>query len=82
MLWDLIQQCSLWGLSEKIEGASQRMNIQTNRISFVNDRVDDLEKQLRETRALLHTLLVRLEERFGEDLDGSGWVGDEPASSP
>ena len=81
MLWDLIQEVEHWQLRNKLEDASTRANLQSDRISMVNDRVDELEKQLRETRALLHTLLVRLEERIGEDLDGSGWVGDKPASS-
>ena len=80
MLWDLIQQCQLWNQSDELEGAAMRMNLQSDRIGMVSDRVDELEKQLGETRALLHKLLVRLEERFGQDLDDSGWVGDEPGT--
>lgn len=56
------------------------MNLQSDRMDMVSDRVDELEKQLGETRALLHKLLVRLEECFGQDLDDSGWVGDEPGT--
>ena len=81
MLWDLIQEVEHWQLRKKLEDASMRANSQSDRISTASDRVDELETQLRETRALLHKLLVRLEERFGEDLDDSGFVGDEPAQS-
>ena len=65
MLWDLIEICQLWNQSDKLEGAAVRMNLQSDRIGMVSDRVDELEKQLGETRALLHKLLVRLEERLG-----------------
>ena len=82
MLWDLIQEAEIWENRNKLQDASARANLQSDRISMANDRVDELAEQLHETRALLHKLLVRLEERFGEDLDGSGWVGDEPASPP
>jgi hypothetical protein len=82
MLWDLIQEVEHWQFRKKLDEASTRQNLQSDRMSMANDRLDELAEQLRETRALLHKVLVRLEERFGEDLDGSGWVGDEPSSPP
>ncbi len=61
MLWDLIQQCQI----------SNRHN----EVKSLEQRVQSLESELYTTRSLLETLMQRLEQRLGEDLDGDGKIG-------
>jgi hypothetical protein len=61
LIWDLIQQGQI--------GAAQ------NRTSGLEQRVTDLEDELRRTNAALIGLLKALEKRFGEDLNGDGRIG-------
>jgi hypothetical protein len=61
LFWDLMQQSQL---SE-----------QSKRSSSLESRVVDLERELRDTRQLLHTLIERLETHLGHDVDGDGRIG-------
>ena len=61
LFWDLIQQSQIGKQREKT--------------TSLEDRVACLERELHQTKSLLHTLVVRLEERFGEDVDGDGRIG-------
>ncbi len=60
-IWDLIQQ--------------SQISDQSSRARTLEERVQVLERELDATRQLVHQLLIRLEERFGEDIDGNGQVG-------
>lgn len=60
-VWDLIQQSQL---------ADRRAETET-----LEARVSGLEQDVRELREIMGRLLRRLEERFGEDVDGDGRVG-------
>jgi chaperonin cofactor prefoldin len=60
-LWDLIQH--------------NQIQDQQRRAETLDDRVRQLEEDLRHTRELLRTLIERLETRFGEDIDKDGRVG-------
>lgn len=60
-VWDLIQQSQL---------ADHRAETET-----LEARVAWLEEELRGVREVMDRLLERLEERFGEDVDGDGRVG-------
>ena len=59
--WDLMQQ------SQISEQRDQAQNLES--------RVACLETELYKTRVILYKLLVRLEEKFGEDIDGDGKIG-------
>ncbi len=61
IFWDLIQQDEL----DKQEG---------NAI-ILEDRVDQLEKDLAATKALLRKTLVALEKHTSQDIDGDGKLG-------
>jgi hypothetical protein len=61
LIWDLIQQGQI--------GDAQ------NRTHSLEQRVRDLEEELRATNRALMGLLRALETRFGEDLNGDGRVG-------
>ena len=61
LFWDLIQQ-------------SQISNQQTV-TSTLEQRVAQLEDQLREMQRVQLSLLKTLEKNFGRDLDGDGHVG-------
>jgi hypothetical protein len=61
LIWDLIQQGQI--------GEAQ------NRASDLEQRVADLESELRRTNSALIGLLKALEKRFGEDLNGDGRIG-------
>jgi len=61
LIWDLIQQGQI--------GEAQ------NRTSGLEQRVADLEDELRRTNGALIGLLKALEKRFGEDLNGDGRIG-------
>lgn len=60
-LWDLIQH--------------GQINKQRERADTLEQRVALLERDLDATRATLDTLIERLEQRFGEDIDGDGHTG-------
>lgn len=60
-VWDLIQQSQL---------ADRRAETET-----LEARVAWLEEEVRTLRDVMDRLLERLEERFGEDVDGDGRVG-------
>jgi hypothetical protein len=60
-IWDLIQHGQIQD--------SQR------RATTLEQRVDQLEEELRRTNTTLIKLLQALEKRFGEDLDGDNRVG-------
>lgn len=61
LFWDLIQQ--------------GQIHEQRNRSWSLEQRVEQLERDLDATRQLLQVLLRRLEENVGEDLDRDGRVG-------
>lgn len=61
LFWDLIQHSQI---------QDQRRQSQTLEV-----RVRQLEDELRQTRELLRTLLERLEQHLGEDVDRDGRVG-------
>jgi hypothetical protein len=61
IFWDLIQQDEL----EK----------QKNQADSLDDRVDQLEKDLETTRALLRKTLEALESHTQTDIDGDGKLG-------
>ena len=61
LIWDLIQQ-------GQISDASSRAN-------SIEQRVSQLEAEVRQTNHTLMRLLQAIEARFGEDLDGDGRVG-------
>jgi chaperonin cofactor prefoldin len=61
LFWDLIQQ--------------NQIGEQRERTSSLDGRVNALERQMLETRQLLKTLLERLEQHFGEDIDRDGRIG-------
>ncbi|HSL69710.1 MAG TPA: hypothetical protein VK864_05680 [Longimicrobiales bacterium] len=61
LIWDLIQH-------------SQISDTRT-RAATLEQRVSDLEDELRRTNQALVKLLGALERRFGEDLDGDNRVG-------
>lgn len=60
LIWDLIQH------SQISETRSQADSLE--------QRVEELESQLRRTNDTLVQLLRALERRFGEDLDGDGRI--------
>ncbi len=61
LFWDLIQQ--------------SQISEQNTRSEDLEVRVKALESALSDTRQLLNSLIVRLEEHFGEDLDKDGRIG-------
>ncbi|MCC7052956.1 MAG: hypothetical protein IT355_06775 [Gemmatimonadaceae bacterium] len=61
MLWDLIQD---WRLSDQRADAEN-----------IEARVDRLERQLKDTRAVVRELMIRLEQKLGEDINGDGRIG-------
>ncbi len=61
LFWDLYQQSQL---SEH-----------KDRSISLEQRVDQLEAELRDTRLLLREVISRLEQRLGNDLDRDGRVG-------
>ena len=60
-LWDLVQH--------------SQIEEQSRRAGTLEARVAQLEGELLQVRQTLHEALRRLEQRFGEDLDGDGGVG-------
>ena len=61
IFWDLMQQ-------SKIEE-------QQAKATSLEERVSQLETELKETRSLLAKTLIALEEHIGEDIDGDGKKG-------
>lgn len=61
IFWDLIQQDEL----EKQEAKANSLE----------DRVEQLEKELNNTRTLLRKTLVALETHLTQDIDGDGKMG-------
>ncbi len=61
LFWDLIQQSQIGDQKE------QTQDLQA--------RVQRLEQEVIATKRLLHSLVVRLEEHFGEDLNRDGRIG-------
>lgn len=60
-IWDLIQQSQL--------------SSHAARADTLEGRVHQLEDELYNVQLTLHSLMVALEERFGEDIDKDGRVG-------
>jgi hypothetical protein len=60
-VWDLIQH--------------SQIEEQSKRSGSLEARVAQLENELHQVRQTLHEALRRLEQRFGEDLDGDQRVG-------
>ena len=61
LFWDLIQQ--------------SQISEQRGRADSLEERVNQLENELYETRQLLHKLVSILEKEYGKDIDGDGRVG-------
>jgi hypothetical protein len=61
LFWDLIQQGQIMA--------------QDSRTLTLEQRVSNLEEQLRSTQLLLQKTLSTLEEYTGKDVDGDGRVG-------
>ena len=59
--WDLMQQ--------------NQISAQRDRASTLEQRVSQLEDRLDDTNKLLRLLLERLEKQLGEDIDKDGRVG-------
>lgn len=61
LIWDLIQH--------------GQINEQRDRASSLEQRVEELELSVQRTNSTLLRLLHALEQRFGEDLDRDGRIG-------
>ncbi len=61
IFWDLLQQ--------------EEMEKQKSKSATLEDRVDELEKGLDSTRALLKKTLAALETHLSKDIDGDGKMG-------
>jgi len=61
LFWDLLQQ--------------SQIGEQRTRGESLQRRVAQLERELHETQTLVRDLIQRLEEKFGEDIDGDGRIG-------
>ena len=61
IFWDLIQQ-------DELEKQKKEAN-------SLEERVDQLEKELNNTRTLLKKTLVALETHLSKDIDGDGKTG-------
>ena len=61
LFWDLMQQ--------------SQISEQRGRAESLEERVNQLENGLYETRQLLHKLVSILEREYGKDIDGDGRVG-------
>ncbi len=59
--WDMVQQ--------------SQISEQRGRAETLETKVQYLEKDLLATQCLLRNLIIRLEEKFGEDLDNNGFIG-------
>lgn len=61
LFWDLLQSSQI----------SEQRRLAEN----IEERVAYLEKELYNTKALLHRLLSTLEKHFGQDINGDGRIG-------
>ena len=61
IFWDLLQQ-------DELEKQKKQAN-------SIEDRVDNLEKELAQTKALLRKTLEALEDYVGKNIDGDGKMG-------
>lgn len=61
LIWDLIQQGQIGNARQRAE--------------TLEERVRDLEAELRRTNDVMMRLLHALEHRFGQDLDGDNRIG-------
>jgi hypothetical protein len=61
LFWDLIQQSQISTQQDKTES--------------IEERVVGLETELRRTQQTLRSLLVLMENHFGQDLDKDGRIG-------
>jgi hypothetical protein len=61
LFWDLIQQSAI--------------QEQEDKSNILEERVSQLEKELVETRTLLHKTLIALETHLVKDIDGDGKMG-------
>lgn len=61
LFWDLLQQ--------------QQIGKQQDKATSLEQRIDRLERDLDQTRQLLHVVLQRLESHFGEDINSDGKAG-------
>ncbi len=61
LFWDLMQQ--------------SQISDQRNQAETLERKVMYLERDLLKTQNLLRDLIIKLEEKFGEDIDGNGIVG-------
>ncbi|RLD10660.1 MAG: hypothetical protein DRI44_05500 [Chlamydiae bacterium] len=61
LFWDLVQQ--------------SQISEQSERAGSLENRVEQLENELHETRELLHKLVTILENEYGKDIDGDGQIG-------
>jgi hypothetical protein len=61
IFWDLIQQDAL--------------HKQENKANNLEDRLDQLEKELADTKTLLRKTLIALETHLTKDIDGDGQTG-------
>lgn len=61
LFWDLLQQ--------------NQLSEHAARTGTLEQRVERLEDELRRTQQLLRDVVMRLEQRMGEDLDRDGRVG-------
>ncbi len=61
IFWDLLQQDEL-----------EKQKVQANSLE---ERVEILEKEIDQTRALLKKTLVALEKHLQKDIDGDGMLG-------
>ncbi len=61
LFWDLMQQ--------------SQISKQRNQSDNLENRVLFLEKELYDTKRLLHELIKLLENKFGEDINGNGKIG-------
>lgn len=61
LFWDLIQQ--------------SQISSQSGRADSLEQRVAELERQVEAMNRLLREMLVRLEQRLGEDINRDGRIG-------
>lgn len=59
--WDLLQQ--------------NQIDKQDGKVRSLKQRVEQLERDLEQTRRLLHVVLQRLETHLGQDINRDGKVG-------
>jgi septal ring factor EnvC (AmiA/AmiB activator) len=61
IFWDLLQQ--------------EELQKQENKANSLEERIEQLEQELANTRALLKKTLVALETHLNKDIDGDGKMG-------